>query len=588
MITYQIDCQDIFHHEYEVKLTIPSPAAQGQRLQLPAWIPGSYMVRDFAKNITALRATDAQGNELTLTKLDKQSWQLAPAKGPITVVYRVYALDYSVRSAYLASDAGFFNGTSLYLQVVGQDQQPCQIELLKPAISQCEHWQVATGLPIHSIDDGGFGVYRANSWWDAIDCPVLLANYTRVDFSVAGQPFSVALVDDLPFDTQRLKDDLSKICAHHIRLFGAPAPFKHYWFLTLLADNAFGGLEHSNSTLLMFERSGLPNGTIREPNDSYRNFLSLCSHELFHAWLVKRIRPACFTQPDLSAEVYTRQLWIYEGFTSYYDDLSLVRAKVISPTSYLQILGENLTRLARNPGRLRQTVSDSSFDAWTRFYQQDENARNAIVSYYLKGGFIALCLDLTLRQQNKASLDEVLKLLWQRHGENGTDDNVIETLCLELGVDCRELLQRAVNSTDELPIEALLARHGMRLVNQPNGGSTDKGGKLITQPVKHAFGAVFAAETTGLRIQQVQMHSPAARAGLMKNDLLLALNHIQTSDKTLQTLLDRQPTGSEATLHVLRRGRLWQMNLPIEKVLEDSVMLEIFDEQAVNRWLELG
>ncbi len=578
---YHVDLSDTINHQYLIKLDIPQPDPRGQQFSLPAWIPGSYMIRDFARHITELEAVDNDGKAVNITKLDKQTWQLAPVSGPVRLIYRVYALDYSVRGAYLATDAAFFNGTSVFMQIRGQTTLPCRVTLDG---AQQNDWHTATGLTQLNTDSHGMGDYQAQDYWQLIDSPVLVSDFERIDFNVDGCEFSIALVESLPFDQQRVITDLTAIIRHHFNLFGGDVPFDHYWFMTLMADDAFGGLEHLNSTLLMYPRDGVQAANTDTPSETYQRFLSLCSHELFHAWMVKRIKPACFHQPDLSRETYTSQLWIYEGITSYYDDLSLVRSGVISQADYLRILGELLTRLARNPGQFKQTVSESSFDAWTRFYQQDENARNAIVSYYAKGAIVALCLDVALRQHQK-SLDELIQKMWQQYGTNGTDDDVIQKLCHSLGVDLDKLVWQLTQTTESMPLAETLHQVGLEIVQQAAGSLADKGGQIVKQPHRYDFGALVQGQSLGVKVTSVLQNSAAAQAGLMKNDVLICINHFQVSDKTLHSILQRSE-GQQVEVHYLRRGKLHVRTMPLMPAPKDSVYLNITDQHKLDQWLD--
>jgi predicted metalloprotease with PDZ domain len=421
-------------HIIKVKLDISEPDRHGQKLTLPAWIPGSYMIRDFCKNIIQLNVKNKDGAQLNYHKTNKQTWQIEPHSGPLSIEYSVYAFDLSVRSAYLNDEFAFFNGTSLFLAVEGQTNEKCYVELNKPGFDCAKHWRVATSLPCASNTQvHEFGEYQAENYAELIDHPVVYSHFDLVQFTVEDVKFELVLVGGHNADTNRITADLEKICQHHFDLFEKPIPFERYLFITLLSHSGFGGLEHKYSTALMYSRDQLPslNEGI-EPSEDYRTFLSLCSHELFHAWHVKRIQPLELQNASLQKEAYTEQLWIYEGFTSYFDDASLARCKVINTESYLEIVGQNLTRLLRNGGRMKQTITESSYDAWTKFYQQDASAINNIVSYYNKGAIVAMCLDLTIRleSQGKYSLDNVMKYLWNLHGKTGlgTDKFVIQQI----------------------------------------------------------------------------------------------------------------------------------------------------------------
>ncbi len=591
-IRYAISINHLAGHLLDVQLTIDSPDATGQKLTLPAWIPGSYMIRDFAKSLLKLQAKNANGDELALTQLDKQSWQLPAVTGPVTLSYQVYAFDLSVRSAYLDHEFCFFNGTSTFLKVLGQEHLPCHVEIIKPSLAHCAEWRVATTLPTHADTAlHSFGDYWAEDYDELVDHPVLMGHYDIVPLAVEGKTFELILAGGHQADCERLSKDLTKICNYEIALFGE-FPTERYLFITLLTQDGFGGLEHRSSTALMYSRDNLPGidqGT--SVSDGYRTFLSLCSHELFHTWHVKRIRPQALKEADLTKEAYTNQLWIYEGFTSYYDDLCVYRAGCIDEKSYLELIGQNLTRLCRNAGRLKQSASASSFNAWTKFYQQDASAVNNIVSYYNKGGIIAMCLDLVLRQQSndEATLDKVMQLLWQHYGKPdiGTDDDIIETLVFRhFGIDIREQVNAFAHSTKELPVSELLEAFGVKTHYRCKQNSKDNGGKPADKTIRHGFGAVIKGAETGVIINQVAEDSPAYQAGIQVGDRLVAIDQWQITPDNLHQVLDRFPTNDNVTAFVLRRNRLHQLLLPIKEAQLDTIYLQIEDLEEARAWLK--
>lgn len=587
-IKYNVSIPSIAKHQFLVELTISHPSASGQVLALPTWIPGSYMVRDFAKNILWLRAESEAGDPINVKKCDKQTWQLDAHEGPIRVTYLIYALDLSVRSAFLDSQFGFANGTSLFLEVVGQRDTPIDVEVNMP--QEKPSWRLATTLPrVGAQPDNGL-VGQCENYLDLIEYPMLFGDLDIIPFSAKGVSFELIFVGGHQADKVRLAKDLAKIAEHHLSLFDSETPITHYQFLTILTESDFGGLEHTSSTALVYSRNELP--TIEQRNTmfaGYRTFLSLCSHELFHTWHVKRTKPACLINPDLSQEVYTEQLWIYEGFTSYYDDFSLQRAGVISNNSYLEVVGQNLTRLQRNKGRFNQTVTESSFDAWTKFYKQDENAANAIVSYYVKGGIIAMCLDLKLRlaSQGKHNLDDIMKMLWQQYGAigKGTPDDVIHQLLNDLGYQFDEFLHDALYTTKELPTETLLNEFGVTLHKRSKAAVSDQGGRKV-DGAKMLFGANYKGSATGIELTQVFADTPAEKACLTKGDNIVALNGLKISEGQFQSELNKLSTKDEyATIHYFRRGWLEEVKLPLQAPEKDTFYLEITDETLANAWL---
>ena len=585
-IHYQLQVASVAGHLFQLDLRISQPDRQGQLLSLPAWIPGSYMVRDYAKHIVSISACKLNGESLQLTKLDKQSWQIEPCDGPIKVTYQVYAYDFSVRGAYINDLYAFFNGTNVFLEVSGQSHLPCQLSILD-ASQHFADCRIATTLPeLHHAAAGTNAVqhFIAEDYQELIDHPVLIGQFDAQPFALEGIDCELIFAGGHQSDMQRIAKDLTLVCQQHLNLFGSPAPVSRYLFITLLSDNSFGGLEHRASTALMFARNDLPDFHYGESvKEAYRNFLSLCSHEFFHTWHVKRIRPQALIDGSLSAEVYTEQLWIYEGFTSYYDDWLLQRAKVISTDDYLEVVGQNLTRLQRNFGRLKQTVSASSFDAWTKFYKQDENAVNAVVSYYAKGALLALCLDAWLRDHN-SSLDDVVRRLWQQYLPSGTPDNALQTVLNQMGfTELATLTDSWLNQAASLPLAQWIPALGLELTLRPMQHADDFGG--VSTDTLPFIGAQTKLVNGLLQLTQVYCGGNAHQAGLMTGDQLLALDGRKITQSSLPQLLKRYRHGSSLTVHFYRKDRLLQSNLTLNSALQQVAVLTVAEQAKCDNWL---
>ncbi|MBY6185180.1 PDZ domain-containing protein [Marinobacter hydrocarbonoclasticus] len=586
MIHYQIQPIDPLAHLFAVTLRV-SQASENQQFTLPAWLPGSYMIRDFARHLIGVRAQRPGGDPLPLAQLDKQTWQLQGAGGEVELHYQVYAWDLSVRGAHLDQTHGFFNGSSTFLAVVGQEQQPVSVTLLAPEGEPYRNWRVATAMREAGAERYGFGDYAADNYDELIDHPVEMGEFTLATFEAGGVPHDLVLTGRHLADTDRICDDLRKICEYQIELFGGKAPYSRYLFLTQVVGNGFGGLEHRASTALMCGRGDLPSANEPGMSEGYRTFLSLCSHEYFHNWNVKRIKPATFTPFDLSQESYTRQLWAYEGITSYYDDFLVYRSGCVDKDTYLQMLAEGMTRVTRGVGRFKQSLRDSSFNAWTKFYKQDENAQNAIVSYYTKGALFALMLDLTLRLETKGqrSLDDVMRLLWQRHGQTGigTDEDTHQGLVAELlNRDVSDLFAY-LDNTDDLPLEALLEQVGIEMRMRAANGAGDKGGKG-KPALKAHLGARFRAEHFGVRIEAVSEGGNAHRAGLAAGDRLIAVDRLEVNG-SLDSQLERYGEGATLALHWFRRDELMSGTLELRAAPMDTVVLSPIDGGDKSLWL---
>jgi predicted metalloprotease with PDZ domain len=593
-IQYEVSLSSIAGHLFDVSLYIKSPQRQGQALCLPAWIPGSYMVRDFAKHLISFSAVDNKGNTLKVSKSDKQTWHVEPTEGPITVKYQLYAYDLSVRGAYINDQYGFFNGSNIFLEVQGQASSPCLLRINKAEKLFCNYRVSTTMSYLSQQTELNADLYEAQNYAELIDHPVLMGGFDSLSFKIADIDCELVFAGGHQSDMQRIADDLSLVCQQHINLFGSPAPIQRYVFITLLTDAAFGGLEHRASTALMYARNDLPGfDEPALPSDSYRNFLSLCSHEFFHTWHVKRIRPIELVEGTLAHETYTEQLWIYEGFTSYYDDLLVHRSTIIPVENYLSVVAQNLTRLQRNIGRTKQTITASSFDAWTKFYKQDESAINNIVSYYNKGAIVALCLDLAIRLASKQhySLDSVMQILWRDFGQTAkaTPKMVIHDILqqdLQLNIESYFELDKALYSTEELPVERLLKEFGVLVNYRAKTDLNDKGGDAATKVTKHDFGAQFKALNIGIEITQVAEQSSAYAAGILVGDIVVAIDSWQVNAANVLNMIDRLDPESQVKITLLRDKRLLQVRFDVRPAPLDTVYLSIENSEKMQLWLQ--
>ncbi len=595
MVHYQVIPLSPQAHIFEVRLSIPNPDPDGQRLTLPAWIPGSYMIRDFARNIVRLEASN-NDQPLAVEKTDKQTWQCHPCSGEMVVTYQVYAWDLSVRSAHLDSTHGYFNGTSVFIKVVGQELQPCQVELLPPRGDAYKEWRVATTLPRKQAQHLGFGSYQAKDYDELIDHPVEMGCFSHATFDVNGTPHEIAITGRHNCDMQRLCRDLKLICENQVEMFGELPQMERYLFQVMAVGDGYGGLEHRSSTSLLCKRGDLPQPGVEEVTKEYRQFLGLCSHEYFHLWNVKRIRPEVFKSADLSSEAYSRLLWAFEGITSYYDDLTLLRSGLIDAESYLELLAKTITRVVRHSGRLKQTVEESSFDAWTKFYKQDENAPNSIVSYYAKGALIALALDLTIRRDCKGSksLDDLMRALWQSYGKPdiGLGEGDIEKLAAEVtGLDLSAFFDQALRGTNDLSLEELLETVAIGYELRSAAGSKDEGGlkkdeEKPSRP-KADLGVLHVADDAGAKLTAVMDSGAAMQAGLSAGDVLIALDGIKIISGNLDQLLERAQIGNRVEIHAFRRDELMQFEVEMRPAEPNTCYLwleqDISQEQQSRR-----
>ncbi len=580
-IHFTVEAADLHAHLFRVTLTIAQPQAL-QTVSLPVWIPGSYLVREFSKNLQHLQAKQGR-RSVPIQQQDKCSWTLAcKIEQPLVLSYEVYAFDHSVRTAWLDSQRGFFNGTSVCLRVHGQEHVPHQLQL--PPIPSQPNWQAATGLTAVKTDKKGFGLYSAKNYDELVDCPVELGAFWSGSFNACGVPHRFVVAGALPsFDGARLLADTQKICEAAIRFWhgsgkaaGRKTPHKNYLFMLNAVHDGYGGLEHYNSTALICKRDDLPRhtGLSASPrkHEGYTTLLGLISHEYFHTWNVKQLRPDAFARYNYSQENYTQLLWFFEGFTSYYDDILLRRAGLIDDATYIELLGKTIAQVQQTPGRHVQSVSQASFDAWVKYYRQDENTLNATVSYYTKGSLVALCLDLTLRSEFKAeghTLDSVMRGLWKRCKAGPMrEQDLLDELQALTGRSWASEIQRWAHSTQELPLRDLLSAHGIQVEAETSGMAQRLGLR-----VSEAAGSVqvkmvlrgSAGEAAGLAAGDEWLGLEVGAKGLGGSWRLSKLDELSAllgKERQLTALVSRDKRLLRLPLTVPEQASVWKLTVP--------------------------
>lgn len=591
VIDYIVTAPNPHTHLFHVRMILSAPDAQGQKCALPNWIPGSYLIRDFARHIISIVAWEGEENARTVVpihKINSNTWECGQTQlnGSLTIEYTVYAYDLSVRGAYLDDTRAFFNGACLFLCPLGQENAAYHVHIHPPHCSDAPKWRVATTLSrAAGTSRWGYGEYIAENYATLIDNPVEIGDFEICEFTAKNIPHTLIISGkyNTEIDITRIKNDLMRICEAQMRIFPDFVPFSEYLFM-LTVGKLYGGLEHSRCSVSQIMRECLPMQGLKEADADYIVLLGLLSHEYFHAWNVKTLKPAAFMPYDLNHKSYTQQLWAFEGITSYYDSLALLRSGCITQKQYLELLAQDITKLLRNPGRKIQTVVDASFDAWIKFYQPNENSPNALVSYYLKGSLIALILDLALRleTQHQYSLDNILQILMAEYGQKkqGLPEGKIEALLGEIGGEVlKKLTHILLHTTDELPLAALLEKYGITL-------------KLKAQdPEQGAWGCTFVKQHGKIVITQIFEGGAAQLAGLCAQDEIIALNDIKVESDSFDKIIKKCKINTVIMLHIFRQDILIIKTITLQAPILDMaevVVKENSDSIAkhnLTQWL---
>ena len=529
-------------HYIEVEAQVPTDRHPVVELDMAVWTPGSYLVREYARNVEQVTA-ESGGKSLGITKTLKNRWRIETGGAPeIVVRYRVYGREMTVRTNFVDADFALLNGAPTFLTLAGdRGPRPHEVTLQLPA-----NWKTS----ISSLPDAPGGAahrYRAPDYDTLVDSPIVAGNPAIYTFTVQGVPhFIVNAGEGGIWDGQKTVDDVRKI-VETVAGFWGTVPYEKYVFFNLITE-ANGGLEHKNACTLMTSR--WKSRTRR----GYVDWLTLVSHEFFHAWNVKRLRPAELGPFDYDRENPTRSLWVAEGLTSYYGDLLAARAGVISRDEYLGELGNLVAELQSTPGRLSTSVEDASFDAWIRYYRPDENSPNVSISYYTKGAVVGFLLDLEIRRTTNGgkSLDDVMRLAWQRYsGLRGFTPDEFRALASEVaGQDLSAWLHQALSATTELDYSNV-SWLGLRIPN--DSPSTPRAWLGLT-----LTGATPTLKNDGGRlvVAQVRRGSPAYDAGVNVDDEILAIDDYRVRPEGWEARLDAYRPGDRVRLLVARRERI--------------------------------
>lgn len=576
-LEYRLSIPEPASQWVHVELDVKDPRGRFTKLAMPAWTPGSYLIRDFARHVYDVDAVDGSGRKLAVTRLDKQTWTVAHEGRDFTIRYRVWAADRSVRESYVDDDEATLNGTSLFMYLPEQRQRPVRLALQLP-----EGWSAHTALPRISPTPA----FSAADYDQLVDSPLQLGQPASRTFEVEGTRFEYVLAggEEAGADLDRLVRDAQALVTAFGEAMGG-FPTTRYVFLTSITPEGGGGLEHDDSTMMMMRRSAF------STDAGYARAARLAAHEFFHLWNVRRIRDASLVPYDYARENHTSLLWFHEGFTETAETLAMLRAGLVKPSAFVSDVGRSWTRYLRRPGRNYVPISDMSFDAWTRQYQPAGNHPNVLVSYYQKGHLIGMALDLEIRRKAAAKgktgdLFGVFRRLMRSHGSQGkgiTMDDVVQATSAEAGVDMKWFFERYVEGTRELPLPELVEAFGVKVTTHApweNADGTSTGRDETRDRIARAFTGL---DLSGTRVSNVVPDSPAWKAGFMRGDELLAVDEVRiSSEAEAEQAFGRAGPGATAKVHLFRDGRLQAIDLPVIENPHRVFVFELLPEDELS------
>ncbi len=551
-IQYRVAFRQAAAHRVDVEAQIPTDGKDTVRLMFPVWTPGSYLVREYARQVENIVAVDPlSGQARTIKKTDKNHWEV-DSKGAqeIVVQYSLYCREMSVRTNWVESDFAFLTGAATFLTREDALTRPHRVQW--DALPTWPH--IATSLK--KSDEKNAWVRIAKNFDELIDSPVLMGNLNEQVLTVGGVAHHLmTLGSDGLWDFATVSKDVSKIIEVEQKFWGE-IPYSEYWFLNLATESG-GGLEHDNSCVLMTSRWA------QKQKAKYTDWLSLVSHEFFHTWNVRRLRPKALQSYNYDAEQYMQELWIAEGITSYYDELFVARAGLLTPKEHLERNSKQIASLQGLPGRTIQSLADASFDAWIKYYRPDENANNSRVSYYTKGAQVAMLLDaeIRLRTNNAKSLDDCMRLLWQRHRAAGYDNKDFAAIVKEIvGESMDAWFVDQLQTVKELDYARFLECYGLQW--KPNDADKDKANGSSKTPTVF-LGMDVSNQAGKTMVDKVVRDSPASQSGIQVGDEVIGLDGYRVAQETWADRLSMLHVGDRVTCIVARRGKLIETKLDV-------------------------
>ncbi len=574
---YKVSMPQPENHLFQVQLTVTDWQAEFLDVHLPVWSPGSYLVREYAKHLQEFHVVNSEDEALAWEKISKNHWRIAtgataeqPNSLDIKISYKIFANELTVRTNHLDKTHGYFNGGATFLFVPKYEQHPFTVEIVLPEPT----WAIATALPPVANQ---LNTFFAADFDTLVDSPFEIGLQARSEFIVCGIPHEFVIWGEGNHNTEQVVKDTAALIEVEADLFGG-LPYDRYTFILHLSALGNGGLEHKNCCVLNYPRLGFR-------KESYVRFINLVAHEFFHTWNVKRIRPKALEKFDYNQENYTPSLWFSEGTTSYYDQIFPLRARLYDIKHFYKQISDNITRLQTTPGRLVQTLHESSFDAWIKLYRPEAQSPNSQISYYLKGELVSMLLDLLIRNhtRNQRSLDDVMRMMWQYFGKSEvgfTEAELHAVIESVAGRDLQSFFKTYLDTTTELDYNYYLEPFGLKV----QAVSTQE------YPPPHT-GLSITATNNITSVRFVEANSPAQLAGIDPGDELLALNKVRVTPSNWAEQLQNFNSGETIELTVFKQDRLCNVQLILQSPISDRYNLtpipepSLAQKQNLSAWL---
>lgn len=568
-INYSVSFEKPFSHYCEVEISTKDISQDSLIFAMPVWTPGSYLIREFAKNVEGVSAENSDHEKLFVEKIKKNSWKVqTKGQNNITLRYKVYCNENSVRTSVVNDEHAFLSCSGIFMFVRGMQDKKCKVKINLPS----EWKKISTGL--EKISDN---VYEAENYDILADSPMELGNQNIFEFDIKGINHYICMSGKGNYDPEIIKKDFKLIAEEEVKLFGGDIPYRHYTFIIQLGESGRGGLEHLNSFVAQTGR------WIFNDEKAYKKFLGLVSHEFFHVWNVKRIRPEALGPFDYENENYTKSLWVSEGFTNFYDNLFLKRCDLLDENEFYEFIDEEINVVMRFNGRFVQSLEESSFDAWIKLYRPDENSENSRISYYTKGSVVAMMLNIEIIRNTNAerSLDDVVIMLYddfRKDNVKGFSDGRIKEVCeIVSGKNLDDFWLKYITGTDDLPLEAYLELCGLELKNQ-------------NDTLRCSLDIDFADKKGKLMARKVFAGGSGYESGINANDEIIAIEGIRVDYESMKTILENFTEGSDIGVLVSRSGFLKEINVKLLKPLPKYKIsrMDIMNEEQkrfLNKWL---